>query len=379
MNKKHWKITLISILITSTLFNTPNETVANTSDDIDESDQEENNIDDPSADDDEVNTDDSYEDENIPEEESPEVPLYEEAEVRAFEDVEVLLPADPVGEGDSGGLQEEPTAEETITPEVTEPEDDALDEESEAAGDENGSSGEQPGEATPPVNEEENTQEDEGEEILEGQEPGEGDPSENELPVQPEGPDESGQPSQEQPEQDDFYESDEEMDDQPELPTEEAGPEASDENYEYYGEPAEELPVQTYNRDAEEYAGEDADGEASEEKRSNVAGKKLYRYNYGDILNGLNFRPGNSDESLARLDQRVNRIMTSKILEEDEMSEEEIFSLEQEIKNETSNTSSDRESLPNTGEANNYNYLYSLMLVIAGGTLFFITKRPRQQ
>ena len=123
----------------------------------------------------------------------------------------------------------------------------------------------------------------------------------------------------------------------------------------------------------------EASSESGERQKSGVAGKKLYRYGYGDILNGIDLKPGTSEEHYSTLDKRVNRIMTSKIVEEDDMTEEQIMELEEEIKNESGVVSSDRDALPDTGETNQYNLLYSFMLISSGIILFFLTKRPGKE
>jgi len=123
---------------------------------------------------------------------------------------------------------------------------------------------------------------------------------------------------------------------------------------------------------------EEQQTEPQQNKKPGVAGKKLYRYNYGNILNGIDIKPGSTEENYSELDKRINRIMTSKIVEEEDMTEEEILEIEEEIKNESGvvSSSSDRDTLPDTGDTNQYNFLYSFVLLLAGGILFFLTKRP---
>ena len=60
------------------------------------------------------------------------------------------------------------------------------------------------------------------------------------------------------------------------------------------------------------------------------------------------------------------------------MTEEEILEIEEEIKNESGviSSSSDRDTLPNTRDTNQYNLFYSVVLLLAGGILFFLTTRP---
>src|SRR5699024_9682211 len=85
---------------------------------------------------------------------------------------------------------------------------------------------------------------------------------------------------------------------------------------------------------------EEQQTEPQQNKKPGVAGKKLYRYNYGNILNGIDIKPGSTEENYSELDKRINRIMTSKIVEEEDMTEEEILEIEEEIKNESGVVSS---------------------------------------
>lgn len=400
MKKPHLKITLISILITSTLFNSANENIADANEDTDENYQEENDINDRTEDaasGEEWTAEDLNEGGSAPEEDNPVDDGAAEAP-QAVEDEELLTPADHV-EGEAPetvqeetlpaepevDVSEEPVVEEPAaeTPESEEPAaEETIDEENvpeEAVTEE-------------PVIEEpaaENNESDEeieaevsggpdGEEQYNSEEPIDGGNVESgideEAAYESSGDrTESVQPEQHQPAEEGSF-----TNEQPSYPVE-AEQNESLETYEYHHEePAAGQPADAGSRDTHEYGGTEAEGTV-DEARPGTAGKKLHRYDYGDILSGISFSPGESDESLALLDKRVNRIMTSKIIEEDEVSKEDIMELEEEIKNESGITSSDREVLPNTGEASNYNYLYSIMLIAAGTTLFFITKRPRQQ
>lgn len=108
---------------------------------------------------------------------------------------------------------------------------------------------------------------------------------------------------------------------------------------------------------------------------SRYAGKKLYQYNFGDILNGVDLRPGSSEDSLALLDQRIHQVMTSKIVGMEGLSDEDRAELDEQVKNEEAVAG--LEELPNTGEKS-YNIFYSAVLFIAGGILFYVTKYSKQ-
>ncbi|CAM4288610.1 LPXTG cell wall anchor domain-containing protein [Lacicoccus alkaliphilus] len=416
MDKKHLKITVISILITSTIFNPASITFADDGEDIDGNVQEhdmEYDADGGPDDDNEVTTGGVGEGESLPAEESGGTD--EDVEEQPRETEAVLTPADHVGEAEAETLQEDTTqdesapdvpasdensSEETASDEpVNEaPENDGVNEGDSSVNDSDGDVNgreEEAGDASPPVDDDV-IQEEEGNETGEGSMPEgedaydggddagqapdneEGRPSQEAdsplVPVEPETPDAANEdPSV----QEEAPGSDQQTEVQPEQPAVEIEP---DGNHEVYGGSSEAQSSDDGSRNVQEHAGADVEVEVSEDVRTGVAGKKLHRYNYGDILEGLDLSPGRSDESLALLDKRVNRIMGSKILEEVEMHEEDEVVLEEEIKNETAGiTSSDREILPNTGEANNYNFLYSVMLIISGVILFFVTKKPRQQ
>ena len=409
MDKKQLKVILISILVTSTLFNAASVTFADDGEEIDENAQEGQDMEDGAeeapGDDNEVTTEDLNEGESLPAEEGSDVGGDVEEQPRETE--AVLTPADHVEDEEAETLQEdtaqdesapdEPVSDEPVSDEnsseetasdepVNEaPEDDGVTEEDSPVndfdGDVNGHE-EQSGDASPPVDDDA-IQEEEGNEtnegpMLESEDTYDGGDDASQVPGN-----EEGQPSQEtdaplvpaEPETSDAADEDPSV--QTEQPAVEVEP---DENYEVYGGSAEAQSTDDGIRNVQEYAREDVEVEAAEGARTGVAGKKLHRYDHGDILKDLDLSPGNSDESLALLDKRVNRIMGSKILEETEMPEEDKVALEEEIKNETAGiTSSNREILPNTGEANNYNFLYSVMLIISGAILFFMTKKPRQQ
>lgn len=102
--------------------------------------------------------------------------------------------------------------------------------------------------------------------------------------------------------------------------------------------------------------------------------KKLYRYDYGDILNGISFSEESIYEDLSTLDQRVTRVMSSKIIEEKNLTEVQKLELEQKVKAEQT-TSYDGEELPNTGEADSTNYAAAGLLTIFGAALVFMSKK----
>ncbi|MEZ2458865.1 hypothetical protein ACBR55_09825 [Salinicoccus roseus] len=103
--------------------------------------------------------------------------------------------------------------------------------------------------------------------------------------------------------------------------------------------------------------------------------QKYYRYDHGNILEGISLNPGTSEEQLNLLDKRVNRLMSSKIMPQEDVDESDIIEIEEEIKNEEGVTAStDRTSLPDTGETD-YTILYGTTLLIAGAILLFITRR----
>jgi LPXTG-motif cell wall-anchored protein len=107
--------------------------------------------------------------------------------------------------------------------------------------------------------------------------------------------------------------------------------------------------------------------------------QKYYRYDHGNILEGISLNPGTSEEQLNLLDKRVNRLMSSKIMPEEDVDESDIIEIEEEIKNEEGVTAStDRTSLPDTGETD-YTILYGTTLLIAGAILLFITRRPNSK
>ena len=461
MNRKSMKISLISILISSTLFNMTNNTLANTEDDIEENNPEEYIEEQSEGDEFEDSTyeseNDAYEEESteetyetfnqttvieaseetaeteqdseneegssVPEQEITEVNDEEsesdenteeaqdagqepadESDIETEQDDEILVPEEDFGgdrpeepseepgqndaTGGSGGSEEnretgedqsnieqpengndgneqtEPENQEDINDDVNgdapieeSPESDETAEDKDGIDPEDGSGG---GESS------------EGDTEFEGQEPG----TDHEMSGDgnTESPDDTGdQNNGKQENQQSVNDGD--------LPYGSGGSASGPNGQETdYGSSDTDEANQTEGviEGEQETGGEDQQTEAQQNKKSGAAGNKLYRYNYGDILNGIDLRPGTTEENYSTLDKRINRIMTSKIVQEDDMTEEEILELEEEIKNESGvvSASSDRDALPNTGDTNQYNYLYSFVLILAGGILFSLTKRP---
>lgn len=102
--------------------------------------------------------------------------------------------------------------------------------------------------------------------------------------------------------------------------------------------------------------------------------KKLYRYDYGDILNGISFNEESIYDDLSTLDQRVSRVMSSKIIEEKDLTVQKKLELEEKVKAEQS-SSYDREELPNTGEADSTHYAAAVLLTVFGAIFVFISRR----
>ena len=102
--------------------------------------------------------------------------------------------------------------------------------------------------------------------------------------------------------------------------------------------------------------------------------KKLYRYDYGDILNGISFSEESLHDDLSTLDQRVSRVISSKIIEEKDLTKEQKLELEEKVKADTTN-SYEGEELPNTGEADSTNYAAAGLLTIFGAILVFMSKK----
>lgn len=105
-----------------------------------------------------------------------------------------------------------------------------------------------------------------------------------------------------------------------------------------------------------------------------TAPKKLYRYDYGDILNGISFSEENIHDDLTTLDQRVTRVMSSKIIEEKDLTKEQKLELEEKVKADSTN-SYDGETLPNTGEGESTNYIAAGLLSVLGAALLFKSKK----
>lgn len=125
---------------------------------------------------------------------------------------------------------------------------------------------------------------------------------------------------------------------------------------------------------AEEAVTENAEAEQETAATAGTGKKKLYRYDYGDILSGISFSEENIVEDLSTLDQRVTRVMSSKIIEEKDLTEAQKLELEEKVKAEDT-ASYDGEELPNTGEADSTNYAFAGLLTIFGAVLVFMSKK----
>lgn len=125
---------------------------------------------------------------------------------------------------------------------------------------------------------------------------------------------------------------------------------------------------------AEEAVTENAEAEQETAATAGTGKKKLYRYDYGDILSGISFSEENIAEDLSTLDQRVTRVMSSKIIEEKDLTEAQKLELEEKVKAEDT-ASYDGEELPNTGEADSTNYVFAGLLTIFGAVLVFMSKK----
>lgn len=175
-----------------------------------------------------------------------------------------------------------------------------------------------------------------------------------------------------------------------ELPLEQIEPiETVDPEVQPEEEPAEpsEQPVEDENNitaqpaeTEEAVPADDADNAQTEQETVDegaAAGKKkLYRYDYGDILNGISFSEESIKEDLSTLDQRVTRVMSSQIIEEKDLTEAQKLELEEEVKSEQTDAAPyDGEELPNTGEADTTNYAFAGLLSIFGAVLVFMSKK----
>ena len=152
--------------------------------------------------------------------------------------------------------------------------------------------------------------------------------------------------------------------------------------------PAEEVPAESTEEPVENTAPEnsgstDTEGtqkdEANTEANHNTAGngpKKLYHYDYGDILEGITFKEENLQNDISTLDQRVSRVMSSKIIEEKNLTEAQKLELQEQVKSEKTNTY-DGEELPNTGETSHPNYALAGLLTVFGGALLIKSKKTK--
>lgn len=152
--------------------------------------------------------------------------------------------------------------------------------------------------------------------------------------------------------------------------------------------PAEEVPAESTEEPVENTAPEnsgstDTEGtqkdEANTEANHSTAGngpKKLYHYDYGDILEGITFKEENLQNDISTLDQRVSRVMSSKIIEEKNLTEAQKLELQEQVKSEKTNTY-DGEELPNTGETSHPNYALAGLLTVFGGALLIKSKKTK--
>ncbi|TVT27848.1 hypothetical protein FO441_09105 [Salinicoccus cyprini] len=169
-----------------------------------------------------------------------------------------------------------------------------------------------------------------------------------------------------------------------EVPVQESEEPAADEPVMEPVEPSVEVPAQEPEKDdngfvpypeAPEAEHTSVDPEPSEPPAAEK--KKYFRYDYGNILEGISLRPGASETELGLLDKRVNRLMSARIMEESEVDEAVIYEIEEKVKNEEGVTAStSREELPNTGETT-YTFLYGTVLFISGGILLCIMRKPK--
>src|SRR5699024_8713156 len=96
-------------------------------------------------------------------------------------------------------------------------------------------------------------------------------------------------------------------------------------------EQIEPLEEKTEERPAEEAAEEPSESRSDlssdQEATNNVQPKKLYHYDYGDIMNGIELTEDTMQNDISTLDQRISRLMSSKILEEKNLTEQEKIEL----------------------------------------------------
>lgn len=154
-----------------------------------------------------------------------------------------------------------------------------------------------------------------------------------------------------------------------EIQPEESQEQTTEEESTVTSQPSEDV-VET----AEEAVTENAEAEQETAATAGTGKKKLYRYDYGDILSGISFSEENIAEDLSTLDQRVTRVMSSKIIEEKDLTEAQKLELEEKVKAEDT-ASYDGEELPNTGEADSTNYVFAGLLTIFGAVLVFMSKK----
>ncbi|MFC3387774.1 LPXTG cell wall anchor domain-containing protein [Salinicoccus sesuvii] len=105
--------------------------------------------------------------------------------------------------------------------------------------------------------------------------------------------------------------------------------------------------------------------------------KRYFRYDHGNILEGITLEPGGPEADFELLDKRVNRLLSARIMEESEVDDTVIYDIEAQVKSEEEvATGTSREVLPNTGETN-YTFIYGTVLLICGLTLLFIMRKPK--
>lgn len=135
-------------------------------------------------------------------------------------------------------------------------------------------------------------------------------------------------------------------------------------------EPSAEVPSSVSEADDDHIHSESPEVPANENKR-------YFRYDHGNILEGISLEPGGSEVDLELLDKRVNRLLSARIMEESKVDDAVVYEIEEQIKSEEEvDTATSREVLPNTGEMN-YTFIYGTVLLICGIILLFIMRKPK--
>lgn len=142
------------------------------------------------------------------------------------------------------------------------------------------------------------------------------------------------------------------------------------------GTSAVEQPVEETVEEPETANPETAEDNSTEEAQPTASQqtKKLYRYDFGDIMNGITLNEESIQEDLSTLDQRVTRVMSSKIIEKKDLTEEQKLKLKEQVKSETT-SSYDGETLPNTGEEDSTSYAAAGLLAVVGAALLFVSRK----